>query len=161
MRNFLCSLMLLMATLAASTVDAIEPGLYHDPLNPGHGITVMSAPDDHLVALWFTYEPATDRDGIVLEPNQAWFITDNFQVDVLGRARVSLYQPLALFPAAGFELGPRIGVLDFGLSPAANSFRVTGRFFRWTPYCARGVLPGPLPEYCTETFNFTLLAPGS
>ena len=88
---------LILLCVLAGSAFAVEPGLYHDPAQPGHGIQINTAPNDHYVLAWFTYAPAFELDkddtAIWLEPAQAWFVSENWRPG----DTVDLFRPLAFF----------------------------------------------------------------
>ena len=148
---------LILALLALAGVSlAIQPGLYHDPAQPGHGVQINTAPDNHYVLTWFTYAPAfeLDEDGnaIWLEPAQAWFVSENWQPG----DTVDLFRPLAFFQAESFQLGAPVG--DIRVTPTESGIRVEYRVYDWPWRCDGAVLPGPAVPFCVGTVRLELLA---
>lgn len=155
----MCSIFPLVAALIAWAVlagaaFAIQPGLYADQNAPGHGLAIFEAPDNHRVASWYTYGPviALDADGerIAADPEQVWFISDNF----LPGDQVDVFRPDAFFPSQFFELGPSVGTIRVREHEAG--IRVDFNLFEWPKGCDGLVSVGA--PWCTGTVFLSLLA---
>ena len=141
---------LLLVFVLAGVSLAVQPGWYHDPQAPGHGVKIVNAGDDYRALTWYTFGPVVDADGDPLHAEQAWFASENWQPGVT----VDLFRPLGYFPSQAADIGPAIGSIrvkdtDFGL-------RVDFEIFDWPKGCSGQVQVGP--PWCTGTVFLELLA---
>ena len=147
---------LILLCILTGSAFAVEPGLYHDPAQPGHGVQVNTAPNDHYVLTWFTYAPAfeLDEDGNAtwLEPAQVWFVSENWQPG----DTVDLFRPLAFFQADSFEMGAPVG--NIRVTPTETGIRVAYQVYDWPWRCDGQLLPGPAAPFCVGTVLLELLA---
>ena len=141
---------LILLCVLAGSAFAVEPGLYHDPDSPGHGVQVNTAPDGYRVLTWFTYGPILDADSEPLDAAQAWFVSENWQPG----ETVPLFRPSGYFPAQFFELGEPVG--NIRIRETDTGLRLDFQVFDWPKGCDGSVQFGP--PWCSGTVFLELLA---
>jgi hypothetical protein len=141
---------LILLAILAGSVHAVDPGLYHDPNQPGHGVSVSEAPDDFRVLTWYTHGPLLDADGDAIDPAQAWFISDNWQPGT----EVNLFRGSGYFPAQLFSLGDPVGTVR--VTEQDDRLRVDYQVFDWPRGCDGTVQVGR--PWCSGTLFLSLLA---
>ena len=148
---------LLLPFSAAAELSLDDAGLWYDPGNPGHGITVNTWLDDEgrtvAAIFWYTYAVATgvpEEDGA-----QVWYLVDNI---VSPNDTAVIYRSTGIFPAQSFMLGDPVGIVTLEKEPDGSlSFdvlindRLNG---------CNGPQPIAVPA-CYAEFRFERLSPAS
>ena len=142
---------LILALMAlAGPCLAVQPGWYHDPEAPGHGLQVVDAGDGYRALTWYTYAPILDADGEPLDAAQVWFVSENWQPG----DTVPLFRPSGYFPAQFFGLGEPVGEIRVRQTDAG--LRLDFQIFDWPRGCDGSVQFGP--PWCAGTVFLELLA---
>lgn len=150
------TMLVILAALFCASAFALETGWYHQPDQPGHGVFIHAAPDDHYTLSWFTHGPffEIDEDGSssLIDPAQVWFVSENFTEQSL----VPLYAPQGYVGFPVTDIGPPVGAVR--VTGTEDGIKVDWRVHIWPPRCTGAIQAGPAVPFCHDTYFYRRLA---